>query len=152
MRSNNNDTRIAELRLDKELRQKDISKKLKVLESTYSKWERGINDIPLTKANDLANLYEASFDYMLGISDVNTETERKTINLKLLCQRLLELRKERKLTQDKVSADVGYPQRTYANYENGDRVPTTFKVMYLAIYYNVSFDYLVGRTDNKKIK
>lgn len=145
------ETRISDLRLDKGWKQKDMAKKTNVSESTFSKWERGSNDIPLFKANELANIFEVSLDYMLGISSKNVETERKEINLKLLPERLLEIRKKRQLTQDKVSAEVGYPQRTYSNYENGARTPTTFKLLYIAMYHNISVDYLLGRTDDKKI-
>lgn len=146
------ETRISDLRLDKSWKQKDMAKKTNVSESTYSKWERGSNDIPLSKANELANIFEVSLDYMLGISSKNIETERKEINLKLLPERLLEIRKKRKITQEVLCNEVGYPQRTYSNYETGNRTPTTFKLLYIAIYHNISVDYLLGRTDDKKIR
>ena len=66
-------------------------------------------------------------------------------------QKLKELRKERNLTQSELSKDVGYHQRTYAHYENGSRIPTSFKVFYIALYYNISLDYLVGKSDIKEI-
>ena len=121
-------------------------------ENNYSKWERGITDLPLDKSNDLANFYNRSLDYLLGLSNVNITTERNTIDFELLSKRLLEMRKEKNLTQEQLSKDVGYPQRTYSNYETGSRIPTTFKVFYIALYHNVSLDYLVGRTDIKEIR
>lgn len=146
------ETRIAELRLDNDLKQKEIASELNVLENNYSKWERGITDIPLEKSNSLANFYKCSLDYLFGLSDKNIITERKDIDLKLLCERLLLLRKKKNLTQEKLSELVGFLQRTYAHYENGTRIPMSFKVYYIALYYNVSMDYLVGRTDDKEIK
>ena len=50
-----NDSRLAELRLDNNLQQKDVAKALKIKEDTYSKWERKINDIPIAKINEIAN-------------------------------------------------------------------------------------------------
>lgn len=144
--------KFAELRKDKELKQKDIAKILEVAEDRYSKWERGIDDIPLEKSNILANYYAVSMDYLLGLSDYNACTSKKDIDLKLFCDRLLELRKERGLTQKELGVEVGFPQRTYANYEKGTSIPTTLKVYCIAIFYNVSFDYLVGRSDDREIR
>lgn len=146
------ETRLAELRLDNDLKQKDVALKLDIEENNYSKWERNVTDIPLDKFNELANLYDCSLDYLIGLTNSKTKSERKTIDLNLLSQRLLEMRKEKNLTQVKLSNEIGYPQTTYSNYENGSRIPTTFKLMYIAIYYNISLDYLVGRSDIKKVK
>lgn len=146
------ETMLAELRLDNDLKQKDVALKLDIEENNYSKWERNVTDIPLDKFNELANLYDCSLDYLIGLTNSKTKSERKTINLNLLSQRLLEMRKGKNLTQENLSNEIGYPQTTYSNYENGSRIPTIFKLMYIAIYYNISLDYLVGRTDIKKVK
>lgn len=52
---------------------------------------------------------------------------------------------------EQVSEGVGFHQRTYAHYENDSRIPTSFKVYYIAIYHNVSSNYIVGRTDEKEL-
>ncbi len=146
------ETRFEELRKDKELKQKDIADVLEVLEDRYSKWERGIDDISLIKVNKLANFHNVSIDYLLGLSDLNIKTPKKDIDFKILPQRLLQIRKEANLTQSELSEKVGFSQRTYSDYERGKFAPTTSKLCYIAMYYNISFDYLVGRTDNKKLK
>ena len=148
----NNETRFAELRLDKNLKQKDIANILDIPEDRYSKYERGINDISLNRCNKLANFYKVSFDYLLGISNHNSYIGDKKINLTLLCKRLLELRKEYNLSQTDLGQKVGFPQTTYSYYENGKSIPTTFKLCYIAQFYNISFDYLVGRTNTKEIQ
>lgn len=145
------ETKIADLRQDKDYKQKKIAEKLKVEEDTYSKWERGVNDMPLTKCNELANFFGVSIDYMLNLTDTNFIAERNTVDVMLLKTRLLDLRKKHKLSQGKLSNELGFPQRTYSNYENGSSIPTTFKIYYIAQYYQVSFDYLVGRTDNRSL-
>lgn len=142
--------KFSELRLDNNLKQKDIAKILNVSENNYSKWERQITDIPLDKSNELANYYGVSFDYLYGLTKHSKNSDRKEIDLKLLSSRLLELRKEHNLSQEQLSKHVGFHQRVYSYYENGDRIPTSFKIYYIAIYYDVSFDYLVGRSDDKK--
>lgn len=146
-------TRYEELRLDCELKQGDIAAILGVKRNTYSKWENFINDMPLEKSNALANYYRTSLDYLLGLSYVrNFITEHEKIDYKKLVERLLQLRKDKKLTQEELSNKLGFLQRTYAYYESGERIPTTLKLLVIAQYYDVSMDYLVGRTDNMEIK
>ena len=68
------------------------------------------------------------------------------INLKLK-----DLRKGAKVSQIKLQVDTGIEQALISKYENGVRVPPTETLLILAEYFNVSVDYLVGRTDNPKI-
>ena len=146
-------TRYEELRLDSEKKQGEIAEFLSVKRNTYSKWENCINDMPLEKSNELANYYVTSLDYLLGLSHKrNHITERNTIDFKILAKRLYELRKEVEITQEELSEKLGFPQHTYAHYECGDRFPTTLKLLVVATYYNVSVDYLTGRSDDKEIK
>lgn len=66
-------------------------------------------------------------------------------------RRMKELREDGDLSQKDV-ADILYIHRTtYIKYETGAReIPFNLAVM-LAEYYNVSLDYLAGRTANKDI-
>ena len=66
-------------------------------------------------------------------------------------ERLLELRKSRNLTQKQVYEAVGMSALGYQRYEYGQREPAYQNLIALADYFNVSIDYLVGRTDNPKI-
>ena len=85
---------MAMLRHDSNLKQKDIAKMLNVKENTYSKWEKCTNDIPLEKANVLANFYNVNLDYLLGISNKIEHSSNLKIDYKKICERLLELRKK----------------------------------------------------------
>ncbi len=62
-------------------------------------------------------------------------------------QRLKELRKERRLYQRELAELLGISIRGYQCYETGEHEPGVKKLIALADYYNVSIDYLVGRTD-----
>ena len=64
-----------------------------------------------------------------------------------LSERMLSLRKERKLKQEELTALIGIPIRTYRRYEIGEREPTVSALWKIADFYNVSVDYLIGRTD-----
>ena len=58
--------------------------------------------------------------------------------------RLLNLRKEKHLTQPQVAEGVGITTRTYQRYEAGEREPNLSTLVALAKFYNVSLDYLAG--------
>lgn len=61
--------RIRNLREDKDLFQKDISEALRCDQSTYSRYEAGIRDIPTDVLIKLAKFYNTSTDYLLGLTD-----------------------------------------------------------------------------------
>ena len=65
--------------------------------------------------------------------------------------RLRNLRKSKNLSQIKVQMDTGIEQALLSKYENGVRVPPTETLIILADYYNVSVDYLLGRTDKMNV-
>ena len=46
---------------------------------------------------------------------------------------------------------TGIEQALLSKFENGDRIPPTETLMQLADFYNVSMDYIMGRTDNPEI-
>ena len=65
--------------------------------------------------------------------------------------RLRDLREDRDLTQKEVAAVLGIDQRVYSNYETGKRELPSRLAVALADYYNVSTDYLFGRTNCAQI-
>lgn len=67
-------------------------------------------------------------------------------------ERVKELRKEKKKNQTEVGNDLGVTQRAYSHYEAGDRDMSPEFLIALADYYNVSIDYILGRTDKRTWK
>lgn len=63
-------------------------------------------------------------------------------------ERLVELRKSKKLTQQELADKLNISRATYAQYEIGRRKPDYETLEKLADFYKVSIDYLLGRTDN----
>lgn len=60
---------IRELREDKDLRQSDIAKLLGTTQQVYSRYEKGINEMPLRHIITLCKFYKVSADYILGLSN-----------------------------------------------------------------------------------
>lgn len=66
-------------------------------------------------------------------------------------QRIRALREDRDLTQAQVGRAINVSQRTYAYYENGQRMVPPHVLCALADFYQVSVDYILGRTDRKEM-
>lgn len=62
-------------------------------------------------------------------------------------ERLRQLRISHNLTLREVSAAIGLSLMAYAHYEHGDREPSIETLKKLCDYFNVSADYLIGRTE-----
>lgn len=64
--------------------------------------------------------------------------------------RLRELRKSRSISQLKLAGDMNMSQNTISRYENMEREADYEALIKFADYFDVSLDYLLGRTEKKK--
>lgn len=64
--------------------------------------------------------------------------------------RLKELRKKKRISQLKLALDLNMNQNSVSRYENGVREADYATLIAFADYFDVSIDYLLGRTDNPK--
>lgn len=68
-----------------------------------------------------------------------------------LSTRLTELRKEKGLTQKNLADFLGIAPVSWQRFEYGSSKPKLDNIIALADYFDVSVDYLLGRTDNPSI-
>lgn len=61
--------RLKDLREDADKKQTEISSFLGIKQPQYSRYERGVRDIPLDFLIKLAHLYNTSTDYLLGLTN-----------------------------------------------------------------------------------
>jgi transcriptional regulator len=61
--------RLKDLREDHDLKQEDVAKILNISQTNYSKYELGKINIPINSLIVLANFYNTSIDYLLGITN-----------------------------------------------------------------------------------
>lgn len=64
--------RLKDLREDNDLTQKQVADYLNMKQPQYSRYERGLRDIPTDVLILLSRLYNTSTDYILGITDNST--------------------------------------------------------------------------------
>ena len=62
--------RIRDLREDKDLSQQHIANILQVHQTTYSDYELGRINTPVSALHKLADFYNVSVDYLLGRTDI----------------------------------------------------------------------------------
>jgi transcriptional regulator with XRE-family HTH domain len=62
--------RIRDLREDSDKTQKELSNYLMCDQSLYSKYERGLREVPVNVIIRLSKLYNTSTDYILGLTDI----------------------------------------------------------------------------------
>jgi len=62
--------------------------------------------------------------------------------------RLFELRTEKNLSQREIAKIMNVSQGTYNNWENSNTQPSIEQLIALADFFEVSVDYLIGRTDD----
>ena len=60
--------RIEDMRIDQDLTIKEISALLECNRDVYSRYEKGIRDIPIDYVIRLARFYDCSVDYLLSVS------------------------------------------------------------------------------------
>ena len=68
--------RIRNLRIDRNLSQREVAALLNVRQNTYSQYEIGVLNYPIDVLIRLACYYDASVDYLLGGTDERTPYPR----------------------------------------------------------------------------
>ncbi|MBO5494726.1 MAG: helix-turn-helix transcriptional regulator [Eubacterium sp.] len=61
--------RLKDIREDHDLKQAEIADYLGIAQTVYSRYERGFQTIPIEHLLKLADYYNVSTDYLLGLTD-----------------------------------------------------------------------------------
>ncbi|MDE7171803.1 MAG: helix-turn-helix domain-containing protein [Oscillospiraceae bacterium] len=69
--------RLEDLRIDADKTQQQIADLLDCKREVYRRYEKGTYDIPLWALIKLADYYETSTDYILGLTNVKTPYPKK---------------------------------------------------------------------------
>ena len=145
--------RLRAIRENLEITQKDIAKKLKVTPAYYNFLENGKRVIPLEHLNKFCNAYKVSADYVLGLSKYNIYPSKKyRLNRKLVGKRIRLIREKNNYTQQKLADFLNTTQSTISFYEKGETIILTVFLYAMCEKFNVSIDYMMGRSNTKMIK
>ncbi len=144
-----NTKNIKKIRIDNNLSQEDVAKKLNVSRSSYAMWESNNNIFPIKRLIEFCNIVNCSLDYVLSLTNINTEIKNDLDENKAK-SRLTEFRKENKLTQEKLASILNTNKSVICNYERGRNIIATPFIYEICKKYKISADYLLGRTDSPK--
>ena len=70
--------RLRDLREDRDVTQRELAEYLHIKQNTYSQYENGQREIPLSILIALSEYYQTSVDYILGLTDVHPPYPRAT--------------------------------------------------------------------------
>lgn len=70
------------------------------------------------------------------------------MNLNIFSVRLKTLRNESKVSSSSLASSVGVSRPAISQFENAANAPSIDTLIALADYFDVSIDYLVGRSDD----
>lgn len=134
--------RLEELRKEKELTQTELGNILSVSEADIYFFEKDMRPPTYKLLNKIANYFNVTPEYLIG---------HKAIDKTIFSNRLRELRKSRLLNQPELSGAINISISNISYYEHGKSFPSVETLYIIADYFEVSTDYLIGRTDRKKV-
>lgn len=141
--------RILDIREKENMNQTQMAALLNTSQANYSRWESGAEFIPLKRLNLLCNKFNASMDYVLGLSKVNQPTKKVELDKKIIGNNLKIFRKSKGLTQLQLAEILNTTQSTISAYEAGKTLILTAFAYQLAEQYNLSLDWLTNRKIDK---
>ena len=139
---------IIKFRTRKGITQRQLSEKTNISIIALNRYEKGTIIPNLEAIIKIADVLNISIDELVGR---NTETEKESNNYKIYCklpERIKMLRIEKGLNQGELSKLLNVKPATMRIWEESF-VNATDRLIDIAKFYNVSFDYLFGRTYEK---
>lgn len=97
----------------------------------------------------LANCLGCSVNFLMGIDyEPNKTTFKNTYNIALFSDRYDNLLKENNITHYKLYREKGLNYSSHYSWQHG-AIPSMKSLYIIAKYFDVSIDYLIGRSDSK---
>ena len=151
--------RLKQIRICKGLMQKDVYESLGIPNNTYSNYENDKREPDFKTLVRIADFLDVSADYLLGrekkmnlnsCSDNirNMDIPKVGIFTPVFSDKIKELRHSRNMTQCELASVLGVTQQAMCKWEKGLSTPTYDLLVKISDYFNVTTDYLLGRTDD----
>ena len=149
MSTQNISERLRDIRTYHGYTQKEIANYLGISRSAYGDYEIYRIVIPIKHLNSLSNFYNINIDYLLGLTNTSKSVKNIILNSSFIGNRLSLLRKELKLSSRDFANEVGISHNTIIDYEHGKYLISTTVCYNIAKHFNISIDYLLGKSDKK---
>ena len=132
-----------QIRIKKEMTQSEFAKLLGISTSYVSNWENGYNEITVVLLNKICNTCYVTFDYMMGLSKKNNSNVvmLDEIDKKYLGKRLKDIRRNAKLTQEKMAKKINTYRFLISDYETGRKSISTADLKQICETFGYSADW-----------
>lgn len=148
--------RICELRKASGMTQKQLGEIVGLSMQAINDIEKGRRETTIAKAILLARYFNTTVEYLTGDTDDSSRSDKPSFleylfeddDIFRFANRLKELRKQKNLSIQEVGKKTGLGTLRYKNMENVATNPNLMWLIALADFFDVSLDYLVGRSDD----
>lgn len=134
--------KLKKLREEKRLTQAELAEIFSISEATVHFYENNKRPPTYYLLNEIAKYFNVTPEYLLGYDDLDRI---------VFANRLKDLREELFLTQPDLGGVINISQSNVSRYEKGLSFPSVETLYLIADYFDTSIDYLVGRTDRRKL-
>ena len=146
-------TRLEELRENRDIKAKEIANTLSIAESTYSQWENDKIPIPTRRIVQLSNYYKINIDYMFKLTDKKREIKSHyKIDLKLIGNNLKEIRNDLNVSLREIGTILNTSFSAFASYERGEHLVQSHILIDLSKNFGYSVDWILFKNGGKYIK
>ena len=142
------DNNLKYCREELEMTQEELGYVFGVSKNTVSGWENAHDTMPFNKLIKFCNMYDYSLDFVCGLIRKNIKYGKFKTDKVKISKKLKELRTKLNLSQQSLADNCNFSQATYSTYETGKYLINTITIYTICKTYNVSMDWLVGRTKN----
>lgn len=135
--------RIREIRKKNNLNQEEFGKIIKISKQAVSEIERGNRLTTIDKLAEVSKYFNVSTDYLLGLSNTsNSKLENSPKDVKILNERLKEIRMSLSLSKETFVQKLGLSKSTITGIETGNYNVTESIIISICNIFNVSEDWL----------
>lgn len=139
---------IKNIREELELTQSQIADIIGCSRSTYSLWELNINVIPIYYLNNIANKFNISIDYLVGLSNVKyIKFKNNEIDKISLGKNIRIARKSAGYTQEQLAKKLNTTHSVISAYESGKTNVSTLFLIEIAKITKKSLNWLLDKTN-----
>ncbi len=142
------DNNLKYCREELEMTQEELGYVFGVSKNTVSGWENAHDTMPFNKLIKFCNMYDYSLDFVCGLIRKNIKYGKFETDKVKISKKLKELRTKLNLSQQALADNCNFLQATYSTYETGKYLINTITIYTICKTYNVSMDWIVGRTKN----
>ena len=142
---------IFEMRLKYGMTQREVAYHLGIALTVYKLYEAGIRLMKIDELNRMSNLFHVSLNALLGISENLDFYGNDEIDYKYLKFSLRYIRRINRISQKDLAKELNVSVPTVAKFEKHPEDATASYLKAFAEYFEVSVDYICGKTMKKEV-